>query len=415
MEVRDRGFSKYTRLDRALELISSEVKEIGSETVPFHESGGRVLAKKCKSKSDVPPFDRAAMDGYAIQAEDSFGADETNPKEVQVIDSIEIGVSPDVQISEGDAAKIATGAPMPEGADAVIMLEETQRENSKLKILAPVSPGKNVSSKGEDVRAGQKILEAGRRLHPWDVGMLASTGNTKVQVRKRPVVGVAVTGDELKKPGESLDSAQITEANSHALEVAINREGGTSARIGKIPDDIEAIEEALKENTHRDMLIFTGGTSVGARDLVPDAISNSGRLVFHGVSIRPGGPSAFGTVKGTPIFSLPGFPTAAHISFEMLVRPALRMMQGRPWNKIRTELNAELERKISSKLGRSDVVRVKVKSSEKGYRTEPIRVTGSSILSTMTEADGIVVVPEDKEGFSEGKVVKVGLLNRPVC
>lgn len=245
--------------------------------------------------------------------------------------------------------------------------------------------------------------------------MLASTGNTNVKVRRRPKVGVAVTGDELKQPGESLDPAQITEANSHALEVAIEREGGTPTRLGTISDNIDSIGAAFKEDTSLDMLVFTGGTSVGTKDLVPDAISNLGRLVFHGVSIRPGGPAAFGIVNETPIFSLPGFPAAAHVSFEMLVRPALRIMQGRSWDKIRTELYAELERKISSKLGRSDVVRVKIKSSEKGYRAEPIRVTGSSILRTMTEADGIVVVPEDKEGFSAGEVVKVELLNQPNC
>lgn len=413
MKVRKKGFSEYTRLDKALKMISSNVNELDSELVSFEEAAGRILDENIRSKVNVPPFDRAAMDGFAVRAENTFGADENDPKELRVIGSIEIGSGSDLNIGSGEAAEIATGAVMPEGADAVIMLEETQGESSRLEVISPVTPGKNVSSRGEDVKAGQTVLKSPRQIWPADVGMLAATGNLEVKVKKKPKVAIAATGNELRKPGEKLKEGEITENNSYSLCAEVEKIGGESTRLGAVKDQENLIKNILEKAQKFDTLLFTGGSSVGEGDLVPEVISNNGELVFHGVSIRPGGPSAFGIVDDTPVFSLSGFPVAALIAFEMLVKPCIRMMEGRKPTKFRPRIKTELMRKISSSLGRVDIVRMRIQEEKGTYKAEPIRVTGSSILRTMTEADGIVVVPEEKEGFSEGEEIEVELLKTP--
>lgn len=407
MNVKTGGFSEYVRLDPALEMIFSRIKEVKSEEMSFDEAADRVLSKELKSKLNVPPFDRSAMDGFAVRAEDTFGADENEPRHLQIIGSIEIGSASDLEVGRGQAVEIATGAPMPEGTDATVMVEKTSRENDKIKVFEPVSPGENVSSAGEDVKSGQKVLEADRRLRPSDIGMLASTGNLKIQVKRKPRIGIAITGDELRKPGKSLKPGEITESVSYILFPAVEKCGSEAVRLGIVPDRFEEIEKIFNNASDFDALILTGGSSVGKKDLVPDAISKSGELVFHGVAIRPGSPSSFGVVDGTPVFSLAGFPVASVIAFEMIVRPALRAMQGLQAKNFRKEIKAKLLRKISSSLGRMDVARVRLKKDNGDFFAEPIRVTGSSVLRTVTEADGLVTIPENSEGFSEGEVITV--------
>lgn len=410
MNVKRHGFPKYTKLVDAVNLVISEVDKVGKERVPFEEAEGRVLAEDIRSKTDVPPFDRAAMDGFAVRAEDTFGADENDPIELKEVGSVEVGVESGIDIGEGEAAKIATGAPLPRGANAVVMVEETRRDNSNIEVLAPVSPGKNVSSRGEDVRAGQTVLEAGRRLGPSDIGMLVSTDNLEIEVRCRPKVGISATGGELREAGEDIGVGEIVESNTYSLMPAIRNIGCSPSRLGILPDDLGRIKESLSRASDFDMLIFTGGSSVGEKDYLPEAISETGELVFHGVAMRPGAPIAFGIVHETPVFSLPGFPVAALIAFEMVIKPALLKMQGLNPLDYGPEVRGELSRKVSSSLGRVDVVRVKLSRSKSTYSVEPIRVTGSGILRTMTEADGILVVPEQSEGFSEGEEVQVRLL-----
>lgn len=407
MEVRGRGFSEYTRLERAREIIFSKIEELESEELSFQKADGRVISRNVESEVNVPPFDRAAMDGYAVRAEDTFGVSENNPKKLEVIGSIEIGLYSDLEVGEGKAAKISTGAPIPKGADAVIKLEETEIEDSKLEIFAPVSVGENVSKKGEDVESGTTVFEAPRRLRPSDLGLLASTGNLEVEVKKKPMVGIAITGNELREPGDKLEPGEIIETNSSTLGASVERCGGKYTRLGIVPDEIEEIEDTLEKASDFDLLILTGGSSVGEKDYVPEVISNRGELILHGVAMRPGSPSSFGMVKETPVFSLAGSPAAALVAFEMLIRPTMRVMQGLPPEVSELDRRAKLSRKISSSLGRLDVVRVKLSREGNEYYAEPIRITGSSILRTVSEADGIVLVPEDIEGFRRGEVVEV--------
>ncbi|KXA91665.1 hypothetical protein AKJ64_04605 [candidate division MSBL1 archaeon SCGC-AAA259E17] len=411
MKGKKREFSEYIRLARALELILSEIKLSSKEKVTFEEANGRVLAEDVEARANVPPFDRAAMDGFAVQAEDTFGAGESDPKELEVVGSVEIGDSSEMRIESGEAAEISTGAPMPSNADSVVKVEDTYSgEESRIMVISPVSPGKNVSSKGEDVKLGEKLFEAGHRVDPSDVGILASSQNLDVEIRRRPEVGILATGSELRKPGTELEPGEITEINTYTLDSAIRNSGGSPERLGIVPDDADRIEEALGLSSKYDLLLVTGGTSVGKKDIIPDVIAERGNLIFHGIAMRPGGPVGFGMVDGTPVFSLPGFPAATLIAFEMAVKPALLEMQGTSLESYHLEVRAELDRKINSNLGRLDIIRTKLSREDERYVAEPIRLTGSSILTTISRADGLIVVPENKEGFKRGDEVPVKIL-----
>jgi molybdenum cofactor synthesis domain-containing protein len=403
------GFSRYVRLADALKIVLSKSKRLESEVVPFDRALGRVLAEDVVSEVDVPPFDRSAVDGYAVRAEDTFGASELKPANLRILGSVDIGVASKLHVGRGVAIKIMTGASLPKGSDAVVMVEHTRAKGKNIAVSAPVTPGKNVSEKGEDVKAGEVVLGRGRLLRPQDVGMLASMGKTRVRVSQRPEVAIIATGSELRKPGERLGRAEVTDINSYSLAAAVERFGGLSHRLGIVPDESEELKRAFRKGISYDMLLASGGSSVGEHDIVPDVIAELGELVFHGVAIRPGGPTAFGIIKSKPIFALPGFPVSSLISFDMLVGPALCQMQGLPADRGYPKVRARLARKVSSTLGRSDIVRVRIISKEEGLVAAPIRVTGSGVLSSMTKADGFVIVPEDVEGLDEGKIVEVEL------
>ena len=409
MSVRMRGFARYTRLGDALKIVLSHVKPLSSESVFFDRAIGRVLAEDVVSEIDVPPFDRSAVDGYAVRAADTFGASQTNPKKLRVIGSVKIGVATKLRVRRGQAAKVMTGAQMPKGADAVMMVEYTRAEGNRIEVLAPLTPGKNVSVKGEDVRAGKVVLRGGQQLRPQDVGMLSSIGKLKVRVFRRPKVAVIATGSELRPPGMKLGPAQITDINSYSLAAGVISCGGVADRLGIVPDKPEKLRRALQKALRDDVVLISGGSAVGEHDIAPEVVAGLGEVLFHGVAMRPGGPTAFGVVRGKPVFCLAGFPVASLVAFDMLVRPALWVMQGLPpdWGCVR--VRAKLARKITSSLGRADVVRVRILSEAGKLLAEPIRVTGSGILSSMTYADGFVVVPEDIEGFEKGSEVEVEL------
>jgi molybdenum cofactor synthesis domain-containing protein len=409
MSIRMHGFTRYVRLADALKIVLSKAKPLESEAVPFDRAFGRVLAEDIVSEIDVPPFDRSAVDGYAVRAADTFGASELKPVNLRIIGSVNIGVASKIPVKKGETVKIMTGASLPKGSDAVVMVEHTRANGKGIAVLAPVTPGKNVSEKGEDVKAGEAVLEGGCLLRPQDVGMIASMGKTLVRVSRRPEVAILATGSELREPGESLGRAEITDINSYSLAAAAEKVGALPHRLGIVPDNSEKLERALRKAISYDMVLASGGSSVGEHDIVPDVIAELGELVFHGVAIRPGAPTAFGVIKNKSIFALPGFPVSSLIAFDMLVGPALRQMQGLPADRGYPKVRARLARKVSSTLGRADIVRVRIVPRESGFVADPLRVTGSSVLSSMTKADGFVIVPENVEGFDEGKIVEVEL------
>ncbi|MGC8816395.1 MAG: gephyrin-like molybdotransferase Glp [Candidatus Hadarchaeum sp.] len=409
MSVRMRGFSQYTRLSEALKVILSKVQPLDPESIPLEKGLGSVLAEDIVSEVDIPPFDRSAVDGYAVRAEDTFGASAQKPVELRVVGSVEIGVPPKIGLKKGEAAKIMTGAVMPRGSDAAVMVENTKLDGTRLKVFAPVTPGKNVSARGEDVRAGEIALAKGQLLRPPEIGLLAAMGKLRIKVVRRPVVGVLATGSELVEPGKKPPPAKLVNANTHSLSACVQSCGAVPKSLGIAPDDPEVIKTILRRSTVYDMVIVSGGSSVGEKDLVPDAIAETGELLFHGVAARPGSPSGFGIVRGKPVFALSGFPAAALVGFELLVRPALLAMQCLPPDYGRCRIHAKLARKVSSTLGRLEVVRVSLRRDKGAILAEPIAITGSSAFSSLTRADGYVMVPENVERLEAGQEVEVVL------
>ena len=410
-------FRKLISLDEALKTVLAYAKpaETEIEELGFGDALNRVLAEDVYSPADSPPFDRAAMDGYAIRAEDSFGASPNNPVLLRLIKSqSEKGKESrveGVEIGDGECFSIQTGMALPNGSNAVVMLEYTKERGSELEIFKPVTPGKNVSFKGEDVKKGEEVLKGGKLLRAHDLGMLASLFKRSVKVYKRAKFGIMSTGDELLNPEEAEPyegEKRIADVNSYVL-AGLTEPIASSYRIGIVRDNYKEIKDTISRSLAKDCdgLLISGGSSVGKRDFIADAVEDSGELVFHGVAIRPGEPTGFGIVNNKPVFILPGYPVAAISAFELLVRPFLFAVHG--VKQERKKIFAVARKKIPSAVGRTDFVRVKLfcNENENEYFVEPIRVSGSGILSSMTKSDGFVVIEENKEGVEAGEKVEV--------
>jgi molybdenum cofactor synthesis domain-containing protein len=387
----------------------SKIKTLLPEVISFHRAVGRALAEDIVADAEVPPFNRSAMDGFAVRASDTFGATPQTPVRLRIIGSLRAGELPKDRVKKGEAMEIMTGAKLPNGADAVVMVEHTKATGKTLEVFFPVTPGKNISKRGEDVRAGRPALKRGKLLQPHDIGMLASLGKTRIKVFRKPKVAIVTTGQELVKPGSKVPAGKIVDSNAYSLAAAVEKCQGLPRIVGRIKDDRESIQKVIRGSIRDDLILISGGSSVGKFDLVPEVIAELGKIVFHGVSIRPGGPTAFGIVKGKPIYALAGFPVATLVAFHLLVRPALLAMQGLPPDYGQRFVKAELTENTSSSLGRLDVVRVKLEKKEKRILASPIRISGSGILSSMTRADGFFTISENLEGVRKGEVVKIEL------
>lgn len=399
-------FRTLISLEAALKTVLAHAKEAEKEAVNFDESVSRILAEDICSPIDSPPFDRAAMDGYAIRGENSFGA---TPNNTALLKRKEVsGQEKEVEIGDGEYLPIQTGMPVPKGSNAVVMLEYTKESGNKLEIFKPVTPGKNVSFKGEDVKKGEIVLKEGRLLRAHDIGMLASLFRTRVKVHKRMKVGIISTGDELSDSKNSPEAGRkIADVNSYVLEAGIKKIA-SPYRVGILKDDYEAIKKEITTSLEDcDGLLISGGSSVGKRDFLAEVVEDLGELKFHGVAIRPGEPTGFGIINDKPVFVLPGYPVATISAFEMLVKPFLYAVHG--VKEDRKQIFAVVSKKIPSSVGRSDFVRVKLFCSEGEYYVEPLRVSGSGILSSMTKSDGFVIIEENKEGIEEGERIGINV------
>ncbi len=403
-------FRKLMSLEEALKTVLSYAKSAEIEEIVFDDALNRILAEDVRSPINSPPFDRAAMDGYAIRGEDSFGAAPNNPVLLRLRKrQREKGKESRVEIGQGECFTIQTGMPLLKGSNAVVKLEYTKESGDTLEIFKPVTPGKNVSFTGEDVTLGEEVLKEGKVLRAHDIGMLASLFKTKVKVYKRVKFGIISTGNELLDPTESFEGEnKIADVNSYVL-AALTKKNAIPHRIGIVRDDYEKIKSAITYSlgAHCNGLLISGGSSVGKRDFIADAVEDLGKLVFHGVAIRPGEPTGFGIVNNKPVFVLPGYPVAALSAFELLVRPFLYDIHG--LKEERRKIFAIASKKIPSAVGRTDFVRVKLLCTKNEYYAEPIRVSGSSILSSMTKSDGFVLIEENKEGIGEGEKVAVNV------
>lgn len=382
------------------------------EEISLADAAGRVVFKDIIAHVDVPPFDRASMDGYALKASDTFYADEDNPAVLHLKGYIRAGQDREVTINEGDAVGIATGAPMPKGANAVVMVEYTGENKKTVNVYRPVTPGENIMAAGSDIMRGETVIRAGTTLSPRETGVLAALGVARVPVFKRPTVGIISTGDEIVEPGKTLKFGRIYDVNARAIADAVEENGGLSEVLGIVRDDPSALLRRLKQMLKYDILITSGGTSAGAGDVLYKVIDELGRpgIIVHGIAIKPGKPTIIGVAEKKLIFGLPGYPTSAMVIFDVLVSPILRTLSGMgAETKKQTKARAAI--RLFSAEGRYEYMLINLVSGAGGrYRAYPI-LTGSGAITTLAEADGYVEIPENTAIIEEGSEIDVTFLS----
>ena len=402
-------------VDEALEIILQSVKSSKKiEEVDILESRERILGEDIYSSINLPPFDNSAMDGYALKAIDTKGASAESAVILRVIDNLPAGYTTDREIGHGQAVRIMTGAPIPEGADAVIMKEWTEtQDDRKVKIVREVKSGENIRYSGEDVRIGQLVLKKGKVIDPADIGMLAALGKSKVSVSKKPYVAVLSTGDELVGVDEPLTQGKIRDVNSYTLLAQIEKCGGMPKHLGIARDNKNELAVKIQEGLFCDMLIISGGVSVGDYDLVRKVLEELGvEPKIYKVAIKPGKPLTFGLWKGKPIFGLPGNVVASMVCFEKFVRPAiLKMMSCK--NLDLPVITAELKLDIEKEDNRRHFVRVRVTCEDGKYYALPTKSQSSGSLMSMVVANGLLSIPEEVKRIPAGSQLQVEMLEFP--
>lgn len=401
-DVRMRGFAHRVDVEEVHALLREHTHALTPEPVALEQLAGRVLAEAVQSRVDVPSFDRSAMDGYAVRGEDTFGASDYNPLSLELIGQALPGHAFDGSLAQGQAVRIMTGAPVPDGADAVVMAEVCEEIDGRVEVRDAVSPRRHVGPVGEDITRGSLVLEPGRRLRPQDVGLLASIGASKALCVRQPRVRLLITGDELLPAGSLPGGSRIVDSNSSMLLALIDRDGGVALPFEILPDQPNVVREML-QRSDADVLLVSGGTSVGTEDHAPGLLAELGSLDFHGVSMRPSSPTGGGRIGDRMVFLLPGNPVSCLCAYEFFAGPTIRALGGRSREWPHVRVRVPLARKISSAVGRTDYVRVAIKAG----RAVPIATSGASILSSTVRATGAVIVPRELEGLVEGSLVEV--------
>lgn len=406
-DPRMRGFKTRTAVLDLWSWINRSIKPLDCEEIPLERGSGRVLASEVAAAAAVPPFDRAAMDGYAVRGQETFGASAYLPATFRRVARSRPGIRCETAVRAFEAIEIATGAPLPSGSDAVVPVESTQVEaDDRVLVFEAVPEGRNVSRRGEDVSPGTVVLPAGRVLRPQDLGLLSSVGASRIKVHLRPRVGVLVTGDELLPAGTPSQGFRIADANSVMLAALIARDGGLAEIVGPLPDDRAVIRDAIVELAGRtDLLLLSGGSSAGPEDHVPGIVAELGTLVAHGLALRPASPTGVGLLHQSerPVVLLPGNPVSCLCAYDFAAGPILRRLAARPGLWPYRCAIMPLARKLASVVGRVDYARVRFVDGQ----VEPIATSGASVLSSVSRADGFVVVPAALEGFPPGARVKV--------
>lgn len=390
--------------DDAMRLVMEAATPIGrSERVSLADADGRVVAVDVIASVDVPPFDRAAMDGYAVVAEDTFGASTHAQRTLTCVDRVFTGQMPSRAIGPGECVEIATGAPMPMGANAVVMVEETERSGDEVHVLTPVYPRQNVGFRAADIATGHPVVRAGQLLNPSRVGALAATGALDVEVFARPSVALLSTGNEIAEPGQPLAPGQIYDVNRFTLEAVVRRHGGVSVSLPIAADSIEELSAAIDSARAHDVIVFSGGSSVGERDLILDVLEQRGTVHFHGIAVKPGKPTVFGSIDGKPVFGMPGYPTSCLSNAYMMLVPFLRRVARLPeWTPQSVE--APLARRIVSTTGRHQFYTVRLVDG----RAE-LAFKASGDITSMANADGYIEIPAQTDVVEAGTTVTVKL------
>ena len=416
-------------VEEALQKILSEVAVLDTESVPIMESLGQVLAEDIKSDINVPPLDNSAMDGYAVQSRDTKGASENTPKILKVIDTVIAGTIPKKEVVPGTAVRIMTGAPIPRGADSVVQFEDTDEENRKktspdqpvkqVGIFSEARPGQSIRLAGEDVARGKIVLKQGTVIRPAEIGLMASIGYSRVKVIRRPVVAVLSTGDELVEIGQPLPEGKIYDSNAYSIASQVKRYGCVPIILGISRDDEKELVSKLKEAQDADMLLTTGGVSMGDYDMVKDILARDGDMVFWKVRVKPGKPLAFGKIKGKdkngkeksiPHLGLPGNATSCMVSFELFVRPAILKMMGKKKLE-KPSVPAIIEQSIKNDAGRRIYDRAITEKVNGHYVARLTGPQGSGILTSMALANSFVLIPEETEKVNKGDTVQALMLD----
>lgn len=407
-----KGFKTLTPIQEAQRAFIAAVTHTPSEVfVPTPQAVGLYAARDVASPVDVPPFDRAAFDGYAVRSIDTLGASRGNPIMLRVVGKALPGAEFGGAVGRGEAVEIATGAPLPAGADAVVPYEEATRRGDHIEVYKPVPQFYYVSRRGEDIAAGEVVLKRGRKIKPWDIGVLASIGIKEVPVYK-VTAGLISTGNELVELDEAPPPpAKIINSTRHVITALLRDFGVEVHYLGIVPDDEEAIYRAVSDAVRRfDIVITTGGVSVGEPDHVVRAVARlSPEVLIHGIAARPGRPNSAAAVRGKPIVMLSGFPVASIVGFEVFAKPAILKMVGAKEEPLPV-VKAVLTRRVTTPINVRSFVRVRVYRRDGKLYAEPLAVTGSGILSTLTKGNGLLIIPENREGYDEGDEVEVILL-----
>jgi molybdopterin molybdotransferase len=407
-DVRMRGFSARTSVVDVVALIRARVQALVPEPVTLDSAAGRVLANAVVAKVSVPHFDRAAFDGYALRAAETAGASAANPVALKVAGEALPGRPFSQAIQPGEAVRIMTGSPMPIGADAVLPAEFADEVDGRLTLVEEISAGKNVGHIGEDVPAGRAVLTAGRVLRPQDLGLLSSIGIGTVDVIRRPRVAILVTGDELLPPGSKPEGYKIVDSNSVVLRALARRDGGKVLPTRHLPDRPELIRIVMSE-TEWDVLLVSGGTSVGREDHAPRLVAELGDLPIHGVAVRPASPTGVGFIGGRPVFLIPGNPAACVCAYDLFAGRAIRLLGGRCDELPYSVVERIVAKRINSVAGRVEYVRV----IDGPDGLEPVKSSGASILSSTVVADGFVLVPPERIGLDPGDLAFLHCYGQP--
>ncbi|MCC7474623.1 MAG: molybdopterin molybdotransferase MoeA [Pirellulales bacterium] len=405
-DVRMRGFTTRATVDAAIAWIDSTllpVHELPAETVSLLQAAGRVLASNVVSPVDVPGFPRAMMDGYAVVAGDTRGASVQTPLPLAVLGTCLPSAAFAQAVSAGNCVKIMTGAPLPTGANAVLPVEQTRLEGDRMLAMGQVAPGKHVGKPGEDVHAGDLVAQLGRVLRPQDIGLLSSLGLNELTVVRRPRARILITGNELLPMGTPPTGTRITDSNGPMLAALVARDGGEPISGPIVPDDRDAILAAMRDDA--DIVLVSGGSSVGQEDHAPTLLAQHGELAIHGIAMRPAGPAGMGKLDGRWVFLLPGNPVSCLCAYDFFAGRAIRALAGRPRKWPYECVRLPLASKLASVVGRVDYARVAIRN----HTVEPIAMSGGSALSSATKADGFVVIPMDTESYPAGTEVEVCL------
>jgi molybdopterin molybdotransferase len=397
-------FGALIPYQKAKEIIDQHIQPITrTESVPIDDATNRVLAEDLVAIMTVPPFNRAAMDGYAVKAKDTFGAGQFKPKVFKIVGEVHAGEKPDKKIKLGECLQISTGAVMPDGADSVMMVEDTEREGTQVKIFKSITPHSNVGKMGEDIKEGAVVLKTGVLLDAGKVGVLASQGLTKVKVYEKPRIAVLPTGEEVVPVGKKLETGQLYDINSHTISSLVSSNGGIPVKIGIAGDKTEELRATIKEALKNDIVVLSGGSSVGERDLLVDVIEGWGEVLFHGVQVKPGKPTIFAMIEGKPLIGMPGYPTSCLINSYLLLMPALRKMAHLPPRK-GDIVKAKLSRSVPGSTGRRQFLTVKLVGDE---AVSVFKESGA--ITSIAEADGYIEIPENIDLLEKGETVTVTL------